>query len=177
MSNGLPSREQALELLFKNGCSKKVVDHCIAVANLSLEMAKTLKKKGYEVDLTVVEIGGLLHDLGRSRTHSVYHVVEGSKIAESVGLPKSVVSIIERHVGGGITPEEAKALGWPSDKSYVPATLEEKVVSVADKLIQGSKRVSVELTINQLRDSGMPEAAERVKNLHNEIDALTGNHL
>jgi uncharacterized protein len=175
VSEKLPSREQALQLLYENGCSDKVVNHCLAVAKLALETANALKRKGLAVDLRLVEIGALLHDIGRSKTHSVNHVIEGAKIAESVGLPKDIVSIIKCHVGGGITPDEAKALGWPSDETYVPLTLEEKTVSFADKLIEGSKRASVELTIKNLLSDGKPKAAERVRNLHNEVIALIGD--
>jgi uncharacterized protein len=175
VSEKLPSREQALRLLYENGCSDKVVNHCLAVTKLALETADALRKKGLNVDLELVEIGALLHDIGRSKTHSVNHVIEGAKIAEAAGLPKNVISIIKCHVGGGITRDEAKALGWPSDETYVPLTLEEKAVSFADKLIEGSKRVSVELTIKQLFSDGKPEAAERVRNLHDEMAALIGD--
>jgi uncharacterized protein len=175
VSDRLPSRERALELLHENGCSQEVVNHCLAVAKLALETAEALRKKGHNVDLELVEIGALLHDIGRSRTHSVNHVIEGVKIAEAAKLPKSVISIIRRHVGGGIVQHEAKALGWPRDESYVPLTLEEKAVSFADKLIEGSKRVRVELAINRLFNDGKPEAAKRVRILHDEIATLIGD--
>jgi len=175
VSDQLPSRKQALLLLKENGCSSKVVNHCLAVAKLAEETAKTLREKGLSVNVELVDIGALLHDIGRSRTHSVDHAVEGAKIAESAGLPRNIISIINRHVGGGITASEAKALGWSNDDIYVPVTLEEKIVSLADKLIHGSKRVSVETETEQLRIEGKPEAAERVKRLHNEIARLLGD--
>lgn len=175
MSDKLPSREQALQLLADYGCAANVVKHCVAVSELAVETAEALKKKGVAVDVKLVEIGALLHDIGRSRTHSVDHAVEGAKIAESIGLPKPVVNVIERHVGGGVTPNEAEWLGWPTDDSYVPVALEEKVVSYADKLIDGSRRVPVELTMEQFRKKGLPEAAERVRKLHDEIAVLLGD--
>ena len=175
MSETLPSRERALKLLVENGCSINVVNHCQAVARLALETAEILNKKGLKVDLELVEIGALLHDIGRSRTHTVNHAIEGAEIARQSGLPRPVVSIIKRHVGGGITANEARALGWPTDDVYVPLTLEEKVVSYADKLIEKGKRVSVELAIDQLCRESKPEAAERVRKLHEEITALLGN--
>jgi uncharacterized protein len=175
VSEKLPTREQAIQLLYRNGCSASVIDHCLTVAKLALETAETLKNKGIAVDVELVEIGALLHDIGRSRTHGVDHAVEGVKIAESEGLPKPVISIIKRHVGGGISVDEAEALGWPSDDSYVPATLEEKLVSFADKLVAGSKRVSVEVEVEQLFKEGKPEAAERVRKLHGEIATLIGD--
>ena len=88
-----------------------------------------------------MEAGALLHDLGRSKTHTVDHAVVGAQIAQSIGLPESVVRIIKRHVGAGITAEEAEWLGWPKDV-YEPQTLEEKVVSYADKLIDALKKNS-----------------------------------
>ncbi len=103
MSEKLPSREQALQLLRENHCSVKVIKHCKAVARLALETANALKEKGLQVDSDLVEIGALLHDIGRSKTHTVNHAVVGAEIAKSAGLPESVISIIKRHVGGGIT--------------------------------------------------------------------------
>jgi enoyl-CoA hydratase/carnithine racemase len=90
-------------------------------------------------------------------------------------LPKPVVAIIQRHVGGGITANEAKALGRPNDDVYVPSTLEEKVVSYADKLIENGKRVPVDRAIEQLHRELKPEAADRVRKLHEEIAALIGD--
>jgi len=175
VSKTLPSRERALQLLVENGCSTNVVNHCQAVARLALQTAETLKKKGLKVDLELVEISALLHDIGRSKTHSVDHAISGAEIAKQSGLPKSVVSVIKRHIGGGITAKEAKALGWPNDDVYIPLTLEEKVVSYADKLIEKGKRVPVELAIEQLCKESKPEAAERVRKLHEEITGLLGD--
>ena len=170
----LPSRERALHLLFKNGCSVKVINHCRAVSKLALETANVLKKKGLEVDSDLVEIGALLHDIGRSKTHTVHHVVAGAEIARTAGLPESVVYVIERHVGGGITPSEAHALGW-SEGIYAPVSLEEKIVAYADKLIEKGQQVRIDVTIEKLCREHLCEAAERVRRLHEEIADLTGD--
>ncbi len=175
MSNKLPSRKQALQLLSESGCQANVTKHCIAVARLAVETANIIKKKGLPIDLVTVEIGALLHDIGRSRTHGIDHVIEGVKIAEKNGLPVTVVNVIRRHIGGGITLEEARGLGWPIDDSYIPSTLEEKIVAYADKLIDNGHRIPIELTIKQFRKMGLPEAAERVSKLHEEITALVGD--
>jgi uncharacterized protein len=173
VNSKLPSREQALELLHRNHCSPKVVAHCKAVAELALETAEICQKKGLKVDLELVEVGALLHDLGRSKTHSVNHVVAGAEIAKAERLPDSVIAIIERHIGGGITIAEAKKLGWP-EGNYIPLTLEEKIVSYADKLVETSERVPVELTINRLREENLMAAADRVQRIHDEITNLIG---
>ena len=173
MNKELPSREQAIELLRKNNCPPKVIRHCEEVAKLALEIAGKLEKKGIKVDLKLVEVGALLHDIGRSKSHAVDHGVIGAKIVESEGLPEEVVRIIRRHVGGGITAQEADRFGWPKDV-YEPVTLEEKIVSYADKLIDKSKRVPIDLEIERLRVEHV-DAAERVRKLHEDITRLLGD--
>jgi uncharacterized protein len=173
--NKLPSREQALQLLRESNCSPKVIKHCKAVAELALETAEKCRENGLNVNLELVEIGALLHDIGRSKTHSVHHAVVGAEILTAASLPEPVISIVKRHVGGGITPSEAKQLGWPKDV-YAPVTLEEKIVSHADKLIAKAKRVPIEVTIAELADERRHEAAERVLALHKEIAGLIGEY-
>lgn len=173
MSKRLPSREQANLLLRKYKCPPEVIRHCEAVAQLATETALQLEERGIKINVELVEAGALLHDLGRSKSHTVDHVVEGAKIAQSEGLPKDLVDVIKRHLGGGITAQEAAGFGWPKDV-YAPETLEEKVVSYADKLIDNSKRVPIEVEIKRLKKEGRPEAAERVRSLYEEITTLLG---
>jgi uncharacterized protein len=174
VSEKLPSREQALQFLRQSGCLRNVIKHCEAVAELAVEIANACKERGLEVDSELVEIGALLHDIGRAKTHSVHHAVIGAEIAESLGLPETVISIIKRHVGGGITAREAKKLGWPMD-IYVPQTLEEKIVSYADKLIEGSKRVPIERAVKNFSKELPPSAIAKIRRLHMEMLALVGD--
>jgi uncharacterized protein len=170
----LPSEEMALKLLFESGCSRKVINHCKAVEKVATEIAEACRKRGLNVDMKLVQIGALLHDIGRSKTHSVHHAIVGAEIARSLNLPEPVISIIERHVGGGITTEEAENLGWPV-KSYVPETLEEKIVTYADKLIEGSERVTIEQTIKKFSRKLPSSSINGMRKLHKEIISLTGD--
>jgi uncharacterized protein len=163
-----------MQFLRDSRCSTKVIKHCEAVAALALETAQLCVRKGLNVDLALVEAGALLHDVGRSRTHTVHHAVIGAEMAKSAGLPEPVVSIIKRHVGGGITRSEAEKLGWPGNDVYVPLTLEEKIVSYADKLVGGISRVPIEVTVEQLSRELKPDAAVRVRKLHEEMAELIG---
>lgn len=174
MSERLPTREEALRLLRRSGCRENVVRHCEAVAELAVEIAYVLKEKNLEVDVELVETGALLHDIGRSKTHSVHHAVRGAEIAKTLGLPESIISIIKRHVGGGISQADAQRLGWPKD-IYVPRTIEEKIVCYADKLIDGSKRVPINVTIEKMSERLPPSAIERMQRLHEEMIALVGD--
>ncbi len=172
MSKRLPTRKEALSSLVDAGCLPGVVRHAEAVAALAVKIAEACRKKGLEVDIQLVEIGALLHDIGRSETHSVNHVIAGVKIAKAFGLPNSIISIIERHVGGGISKDEAKRLGWPA-KDYIPLSLEEKIVTYADKLIEGSRRVPIGQVIEKFSKFNVPRSSIiRMRRLHEEFSPL-----
>lgn len=175
MSDRLPSQEAALRLLKESGCSKNVIQHCKTVSKLAVKMAKILQKKGYTVDLNLVKTGALLHDIGRSKTHSVHHAIAGAEIATSFALPEPIVRIVERHVGAGIPEDEAKRLGWPK-KNYMPETLEEKIVTYADKLVEGTNIVGIGQTIAKTsKQLGKNHPANaRLKALHKEFESLLG---
>ena len=175
MNKELPSSQAALTLLYEGGCSKKVVKHCKAVSALAVKFARACKNKGLTVDVDLVEVGALLHDIGRSKTHGVTHAVVGVEIAKSLNLPEAIVSIIERHIGGGISAEEAEKIGLPV-KDYFPVTLEEKLVAYADKLIEGSRVVPIERTIEQFsRKLGEDHPViDRIIRLHEELFPLIG---
>jgi len=166
----------ALKLLFDVGCSERVISHCKAVSALAVKFARTCENKGITVDINLVEVGGLLHDIGRSKTHDITHAVVGVEIAKSLELPNPVISIIEHHIGGGISAQEAKKLGLPV-KDYFPLTLEEKLVAYADKLISGSEIVPIEHTVNQFSKKlgANHPAVNHVIKLHEEISPLVGD--
>ena len=172
----LPSRQEAIKLLIESGCAKNVIEHCKTVAKIALKIARKLEKKGFNPNLKLVEIGALLHDIGRSKTHTVHHAIVGAKIAKQNGLPEPIIRIIERHVGGGITAQEAKKLGWPV-RDYIPKTLEEKIVCYADKLVEGNRQVPVEVTIKKLAEElgENHPAIERIRLLHEEISSMVNS--
>ncbi len=176
MNDQLPSQEEALELLSKSGCSPQVIEHCKTVALIATQIAKACQAKGLNVDANLVKIGALLHDIGRSRTHTVDHVIQGVEIAKSYGLPQPVISIIERHAGGGISLQEANKLGWPL-KSYIPQTLEEKMVTYADKLVEGRNKLPIQRSIRKLsRDLGEKHpSVRRLRELHRSLSILIGD--
>ena len=162
-----PSAEDAIVILRKTRCSERVIDHCVAVSKLAKKLAESCKRKGLEVDVNLVEVGGLLHDLGRAKTHGIKHSVVGGKMAAELGLPREMISLIERHMGAGISKDESKVLGLP-EKSYIPETLEERIVSYADKLIEGNRQVDIEETISKFsRELGPSHPMiERLRKLH-----------
>jgi uncharacterized protein len=136
-------------------------------------MARRLQEKGYDVDVGLVEIGAILHDIGRSRTHDTDHAAVGGEMARQLGVAEPLARIVDRHVGAGIPEDEARALGLP-EGVYVPETLEEKIVCYADKLIAGRCEVDISVTVDDFAEKmgrGHP-AIERLWSLHHEMEAL-----
>jgi uncharacterized protein (TIGR00295 family) len=130
----IPDERQVLSLHEKYGSSERVVAHCKTVAKASMIMSDELVAKGRPVNADAILAGALLHDIGRSRTHEVGHGWIGASILEEEGVDRIVVEIVRRHVGAGISPQEAKTLGFP-EGDYIPRTTEQMVVCFADKLV------------------------------------------
>lgn len=155
-----------IELLKKEHTPDNVIEHCKAVCRKAMKIAANFDN----ADKELIRKGALLHDIGRSRTHDITHAIEGVKIAEKYGYPENVLNIIERHIGAGITEKEAVKLGLPK-KSYLPETLEEKIVAHADNLVSGSAEVDIDFVIakwkRRIKDSD--ENIERLIKLDNEL--------
>ena len=166
----IPVYEEAIIILEKVDCSQLVIQHCIAVSHVAVNLTKKLQAKGVEVDLVLVEIGSLLHDIGRSKTHTVQHAFLGSQIVASFNLSESLIKIVERHLGSGIPSEEALKLGLPN-RDFIPQTLEEKIVSYADKLISGNREMSFKEALRRFsEDLGKSHPAiKRFKKIHLEL--------
>ena len=167
----LPDRDECVSILRNCGCEDRVIAHCESVCRLAVKIARLCGAR-----IALVEAGAMLHDLGRCKTHSIHHAVEGAAIARDRGLPESLVNIIERHIGGGISEEEAAVLGLPP-KSYLPETLEEKVVAHADNLIDGTRKVNIRTAVAELTRRGLDRAAKRSSDLHEELSGIAGTDL
>ena len=132
------SEGEAEALHRKYGSDERIVSHCRTVTKVALALAEEFRRHGYEIDGKAVGVAAMLHDIGRSRIQTVRHGLEGAGIAEREGAGKKVSEIIQKHVGAGISPEEAMSLGLP-DLDYIPRTLEERIVCFADKMVDGDK--------------------------------------
>lgn len=120
-----------IEILRDAGVSEDDIKHCTKVAEKALEIAG---RAGAKVDMEIVGRGALFHDLGKSKTHEIEHGRVGAELGIRYGLPPQVLDIMEKHIRGGLTEEEAKELGLPV-KDYALRTLEEKIVIYADRLV------------------------------------------
>ncbi len=119
-------------------CPDYILQHSKAVQLKAINLSKNFK-----VDLQLIKDGALLHDVGRIKTSQIDHAVIGAEILKEHGFPNNIVQITERHIGAGITKEEAEKYGLPP-KDYLPLTLEEKIVAHADNLTHGTREVNIE---------------------------------
>lgn len=133
-----PPEPSCETILADAGCSEKVIAHCRAVRDCACEYAA----RNPAIDFSLVEQGAMLHDIGRSRTHDIRHAQCGADIIRSMGLGENLARIVECHTGAGLTADECTLLGL-SPRDCMPRTTEEKIVTHADNLIAGKKRVSI----------------------------------
>ncbi|MGB5913196.1 MAG: HDIG domain-containing metalloprotein [Promethearchaeia archaeon] len=137
----LPSREFAFDLLKKMNVPYHVRRHSLKVAEKALVIAERITK--IKVDLNLIEIGALLHDIGRSKTHGFKHALIGGKILRERGFPEELARICETHILGGLDKEDAKTVGLP-ERDFLPNSIEEKIICLADKHMAGIREVSIE---------------------------------
>ncbi len=155
-----------IELLKKEGCPPWVIEHSIAVCAKANEIAKN-----FDVDENLIKKAALLHDIGRSKTNDIDHAIVGADLAIKHGFPKDISTIIEKHIGSGISKEEAIELGLPA-KDYTPLTIEEKIISHADNLTNGSEEVDIDFVANKWKKyeiNNVEESIAKLKKTHKEL--------
>ena len=170
----LPDREFALDLLKILKIPLSVRRHSEKVADKAIEIAQKIKK--VKVDMNLIEIGALLHDVGRTKTHGFKHALIGGKILRQKGFSEKLARICETHILGGLDKEDAKKFGLPI-KNYLPTTLEEKIICLADKHMAGTREVTVQERFNRWfhkygRSKILIKSKKRIEKIQKEIERL-----
>jgi uncharacterized protein (TIGR00295 family) len=171
----LPSRDIAFDLLKKLKVPYQIRKHSLKVAEKALEIAYNIKK--VEVDLDLIEIGAILHDIGRAKTHGFKHALIGGEILRNKGFSHSLVRICETHILGGLDKEDAQQLGLP-ERDFIPKSLEEKVICLADKLTAGTREVTVEQRFQKWfskygKTKILMKSKKRIEAIQEELQNLT----
>ena len=120
-----------IELLRKSGVPEDDIAHSVKVAEKALEIAS---RTNHILDFELVGRGALFHDLGKAKTHDIEHGKVGAEMGAALGLPEEITVVMEKHIRGGLTPEEAIELNLPV-KDYTLSTLEERIIIYADRLV------------------------------------------
>lgn len=120
-----------IELLRVSGLSEDDIAHSVKVAEKALEIAY---RTNSELDFEFIGRGALFHDLGKAKTHDIEHGKIGAEMGKALGLPDRINAVMEKHIRGGLTNEEAIELGLPV-KDYTLHALEERIIIYADRLV------------------------------------------
>jgi uncharacterized protein len=123
--------EADIALLRQAGVSEEDIAHSVKVAEKALEIASRIRRT---LDIELVGRGALFHDLGKAKTHEIEHGKLGAEMGAAIGLPPAITAVMEKHIRGGLSAEEAVELGLPV-KDYTLATLEERIIIYADRLV------------------------------------------
>ena len=153
------------EVYLKLKCSNYIIDHCKVV----YERSKDITKFYDDVDLDLIKAGCMLHDVGRTITNGIEHAYLGADLLRDLEVDEKICLITERHIGAGITPDEAKALCLP-DRNYIPETIEEKIVAHSDNLVHGVTKVDLDFVIEKWNNKNMKqESIDMLIKLHEEL--------
>ena len=167
----LPDKNEAVALLKRMGLPHNIINHQLAVMRKARDIAYNITKTS--IDINLILIGAIMHDIGRVKSHGLEHAAIGGDIIRQLGYPDELARIAETHSLGGFTEQEARILNLPP-RDYMPRTIEEKIVCLADKFISGSDKVSIEKRFQRwIEKYGetefLLEQIRRVKKIEEEI--------
>jgi len=136
------SFERAAALVARYGGNAAWTRHCHAVS-LVAERTGRLLAEHCDVDRDFLRVAGLIHDIGRYRTHDpVRHGVEGYRLLTSLGHHREAF-ICASHVQCGLSAREAARAGLP-DRDFMPRSLEERLIPVLDSIVEIDRPTTVE---------------------------------
>ena len=119
-----------------------VFTHCKIVSDIAMHLAE---KSGVNVDIELVKVGCLLHDIGVYPLFDKYgveidtskyvtHGVRGEEILQKEGFADELCRFASHHTGSGLTKKRIIERGLPlPHNDYIAETLEEGLVMYADK--------------------------------------------
>ncbi len=153
---GIADSDESLELA-RQLMSEKGVEHGVATAKIAMEVGRRLNtKKGYNLNLDIIRNAALLHDVGKGTSG---HESHGGEMLHRLGLHE-IAKIVAAH----------RSMPPP-----VTGILSEKeVVCLADKLVKGSRPVSVQQRFAEklVCYAHDPEAKEAILGRRADIMAL-----
>jgi putative nucleotidyltransferase with HDIG domain len=161
-----PDYEECMEILRLSNIKQEAIEHMLSVSEFSNKVAVLLNEKVYNLNINAIQSGGLLHDVGKGKEA---HAKEGAKIVCSFGY-ECISEIISEHM-------ELKNYNKIGEK---------EVVYICDKLLMGTKLVSLNKRFEQAwsRYENSPEVLKNVNKRYSDaveikkrIEGILGNSL
>ncbi len=164
----LPTRKECFDILARYNVPRHIVNHSTAVAKLAVFLAQTLRDKGIDINIELVERACLLHDVMRvcDFTESGFEKFErdlskddkikwqklqakyGNTVHEEAAYDilrakyPQVASVIKKHRYMSLLDRADKPTMWEEKIVYYAdkRVMHERIVSVKERLEEGHKR-------------------------------------
>ena len=137
------TEEVCMALLHAAETPQQVIDHCRAVAEEALRLSD-----GRRLDRELLFASAMLHDIARTRPN---HAALGASWIRALGYPEVADVIAQHHDLQSSSPDEAA------------------VLFLADKYLQGDRRVTLEQRFAASRDGCATEEAKAAHNRRYEM--------
>lgn len=142
----LPTLKQIEDLHRKYALSDAGFDLVFTHCKIVCEIAEQcITKKQLAVDVELVKVGCLLHDIGvyelldkdgkdREDIHYITHGIRGEAVLKKEGFPEMIWRFGSHHTGVGLTKIDITSQNLPLPvQDYEAETIEEELVMYADK--------------------------------------------
>lgn len=133
---------------------ERIWNHCKAVSRIAMKLGIALNQEGRGINLDLVRAAGLLHDAAKSEPD---HARAGANLLRKMGYPE-VAQAVSRHMDAGI------------QKDHPPC--EAEIVYLADKLVQGDRRVDLKERFDRKTAKYGHDPEARVAIARRKADAL-----
>lgn len=133
-----PTKQECFEILKEYGTPVHVQNHCNAVAETAIAIAKALNEKGLKLNVSLVASAGYLHDI--ARVHKKHEEV-GADFLLSIGLG-DVSLAIRDHTKHKINTE-------------IKSLSEEDVLCIADRVVLQSNFVGPQKRMEYIKSKAL----------------------
>lgn len=149
-----PDYYECMEMLRLCNVKEDAVQHMKAVADFAKRVALLMVQKGRSINVNAVYSAALLHDIAKGRHN---HAGEGARIVKEFGYD-SVSDIISSHM----------------EIENVHDISEREIVYISDKLIKGTKVVTLDERFGEAfkRYKDAPEVLEKVRKRYDDAKII-----
>jgi putative nucleotidyltransferase with HDIG domain len=149
----IPSLEECLALMDTHGMLPHIREHSFQVSRVAVFLGEALARAGHSLNLPLVEMGALLHDLGKTPCLGTghNHALWGAEILRDLGYPE-VAQVVAEHV-------------YLEPKNGAPGFFREaEIVNYADKRVLHTEVVTLSHRFLDLQEryGRTPEARARI---------------
>jgi uncharacterized protein len=165
-----------------------LLTHSILVTAKALALARQYGKNHSkaEVDIRFIEEAAMLHDIGIFKCHApetmchgsepyIRHGIIGRKILDNEGYPRHAL-VCERHTGVGLTRDDVakQNLALP-DRDFMPVTIEEKIICLADKFYsKNPEKLFKQKSLGKIRKNLRKRGKHIVRRFDDLCEEITG---